>query len=58
MPLEGFTDPREWYPFHSGYRFLLYGTKCHLLKFGFSCFCKNRNGLTEATKDSVDVQPS
>lgn len=35
---EGFTDSREWHPLHSGYLFLLYGTKCHLLKFGFTLF--------------------
>lgn len=58
IPLEGFKDSREWHPLHTDYLFLLYGTKYHLLEFGFSCFCQNRNQLTEAAKDSLDVQPS
>lgn len=52
IPLERVTHSREWYPLHSGYLFLLYGTKCHLFQkiWIYQFLSKQKNRLTEATK--------
>lgn len=61
IPLEGFTPFQGVVPITFGLSLLLFlflfflssGTKCHLFKFGFTSFSKDRNRLAEATKDSV-----